>query len=115
MVTVISRFRVRNGLEDQVRQAFLERPRLVEHEIGFRGLEVLTDSTDPSIFLLVTRWTSEAAYRAWHASDMHHLSHALIPQGLKLDASFTQIVVGNRIEDPHGVSNLSDALEGQTV
>jgi diguanylate cyclase (GGDEF)-like protein len=114
MVTVISRFRVRNGLEDQVRQAFLERQRLVEHAIGFHGLEVLTDSTDPSIFLLVTRWTSEGAYRAWHGSGMHHMSHALIPRGLKLDASFTQIVVGNRIEEPRGVSNLSDALEGRT-
>ncbi len=115
MVTVISRFRVRNGLEDQVRAAFLARPRLVENERGFCGLEVLTDAADGSIFLLITRWTTEAAFRAWHASEAHHHSHGFIPQGLKLDASLTQIVVGNRVEDPQGAINLSDAIEGQTV
>lgn len=115
MVTVISRFRVRNRLEEQVRQAFLARPRLVDSEAGFCGLEVLTDAADASTFLLITRWTSEAAFRAWHRSEAHHHSHGGIPEGLKLDASFTQIVVGNRIEDPQGASNLSDALEGQTA
>jgi diguanylate cyclase (GGDEF)-like protein len=115
MVTVISRFRVRNGFEDQVRAAFLARPRLVENEKGFCGLEVLTDAADGSVFLLITRWTMESAFRAWHASEAHHHSHEFIPQGLKLDASFTQIVVGNRVEDPQGVDNLSDAIEGQTV
>src|SRR5580704_588384 len=115
MVTVISRFRVGNGFEDQVRAAVLARPRLLENDQGSRGLEVLTDSADGSIFLLVTRWTTEAAFRAWHASEAHHHSHGFIPQGLKLDASFTQIIVGNRVEDPQGAINLSDAIEGQTV
>jgi diguanylate cyclase (GGDEF)-like protein len=115
MVTVISRFRVRNGFEDQVRAAFLARPRLVENEKGFCGLEVLTDAADASVFLLITRWTTEAAFRAWHASEAHHHSHEFIPRGLKLDASFTQIVVGNRVEDPQGAINLSDAIEGQTA
>ena len=114
MVTVISRFRVRNGLEAQVRAAFFARPRLVENEKGFCGMEVLTDAADQSVFLLVTRWTSEAAFRAWHSSEAHHQSHGFIPQGLKLDASFTQIVVGNRVEDPQGF-HLNDAIEGQTV
>jgi diguanylate cyclase (GGDEF)-like protein len=115
MVTVISRFRVRNGFEDEVRAAFLARPRLVENEKGFCGLEVLTDAADASIFLLITRWTTESAFRAWHASEAHHHSHEFIPKGLKLDASFTQIVVGNRIEDPQGADNLRDAIEGQAV
>jgi diguanylate cyclase (GGDEF)-like protein len=115
MVTVISRFRVRNGFEDQVRAAFLARPRLVENETGFCGLEVLTDASDGSVFLLITRWTSEAAFRSWHSSTAHHASHELIPQGLKLDASFTQIVIGNRIEDLHGAITINDAIEGQTV
>lgn len=115
MVTVISRFRVRNGFEDQVRAAFLARPRLVENEKGFCGMEVLTDAEDGSVFLLITRWTTEAAFRAWHASEAHSHSHEFIPQGLKLDASFTQIIVGNRVKDPLGAANLSDAIEGQTV
>lgn len=115
MVTVISRFRVRNGLEEEVRKAFLNRPRLVENASGFRGLEVLTDATDPAVFLLLTRWRDESSFRAWHGSAAHHESHGLMPQGLKLDAAFTSLTVGNRIEDPAGVKTLSDAMEGQTV
>lgn len=85
MVTVISRFRVRNGMEDEVRQAFLNRPRLVERATGFCGLDVLTDSTDPSLFLLLTRWSYEESFRIWHHSESHHASHALIPNGLKFE------------------------------
>jgi heme-degrading monooxygenase HmoA len=115
MVTVISRFRVRNGLEGEVRRAFLNRPRLVEQTAGFRGLNVLTDAADPSVFLLLTRWTDEASFRTWHRSEAHLQSHGLIPDGLKLDASFTSLTVGNSIEDPAGMQYVSDAIEGQTM
>jgi len=115
LVTVISRFRVRNGLQEEVRRAFLNRPRLVEKAPGFCGLDVLTDAEDPAIFLLLTRWTDEKSFRVWHHSEAHRQSHALMPSGLKLDASFTSLTLGNSVEDPAGIQNLSDAMEGQTV
>ncbi len=115
MVTVISRFRVRNGLEEEVRDAFVKRPRLVEETAGFCGLEVLTDAKDPAVFLLVTRWTDEPSFQTWHRSDAHHQSHSAMPHGLKLDATFTTLTIGNRIDDPRGTQTISDALEGQTV
>lgn len=115
MITVISRFRVRNGLEEKVREAFLNRPRLVENASGFCGLEVLTDSVDPSVFLLLTRWTDEQSFRTWHHSEAHHESHSFMPRGLKLDAAFTSLTVGTAIEDPAGSRNLSDVLEGRTA
>jgi len=102
-------------LEEEVRTAFLNRPRLVEKARGFCGLDVLTDSSDPSVFLLLTRWTDEESFRVWHRSEEHHQSHGLIPQGLKLDASFTSLTIGIRIEDPAGIQSLSDAIDGQTV
>lgn len=98
-----------------MRNAFLNRPRLVEKAAGFCGLDVLTDAADPSVFLLLTRWTDEESFRAWHCSDAHHHSHQLIPRGLKLDAAFTSLTVGKRIAGPAGLENLSDALEGQTA
>jgi hypothetical protein len=64
VVTVISRFRVRDGREEEVRKAFLNRPRLVEKAAGFCGLEVFTDAADPSVFRLLTCWTDEASSRA---------------------------------------------------
>lgn len=115
MVTVISRFRVRNGLEEEVRRAFVNRPRLVEKSAGFCGLDVLTDAADPSVFLLLTRWTDEESFRVWHRSDAHHQSHGLMPRGLKLDAAFTSLTVGSRVANPDGAQNLNDALEGRTV
>ena len=37
-----------------------------------------------------------------------------MPQGLKLDPSFTSLTIGNSIEDPVGIQNLSNAVETQT-
>jgi heme-degrading monooxygenase HmoA len=93
MILALSRFKVANGLEDSVARAFLDRPRLVESAEGFLGLEVFTDSNDASVFYLSTRWTTESAFRQWHASEAHHTSHKGIPKGLKLDPAFTQLVV----------------------
>ncbi len=98
-----------------MRRAFLDRPRLVEEAGGFCGLDVLTDASNPSVFLLLTRWTDEPSFQAWHRSEAHHQSHAMMPKGVKLDATFTSLTLGNRIEDAAGIQTLSDALEGQTV
>jgi len=98
-----------------VRKAFLKRPLLVEKAAGFCGLSVLTDAADPSVFLLLTRWTDEISFRAWHRSEAHNQSHELIPQGLKLDSSFTSLTVGNNIEGSCDILNLSDAFEARPV
>jgi diguanylate cyclase (GGDEF)-like protein len=113
MVVVISRFKVRNGMEEEVRQAFLRRPRLVEKAPGFCGLDVLTEGSDPSIFLLLTRWTDEESFRTWHRSESHLESYSLIPEGLKLDASFTSVTIAHSIEDHAAIQNVSDAVLAQ--
>lgn len=110
MVTVISRFKVRNGLEKEVREAFLNRPRLVEAAPGFCGIDVLTDAADPSIFMLVTHWTDEASFQTWHKSEAHHASHVFIPKGLKLDASFTSVTVSENLRPAAGPQSLADAV-----
>jgi diguanylate cyclase (GGDEF)-like protein len=115
MVTVISRFRVRNGLEEEVRRAFRNRPRRVEKTSGFCGFNVLTDASDPAVFLLLTRWIDAESFRAWHSSEEHHRSHGMMPRGLKLDATFTSITVGNHFEDPNGIEHFTDAFEGRAT
>ena len=101
MVVVVSRFRVANDMEAQVAQAFRERPRAVEHVPGFLWLEVFVDSADPTLFYLMTRWTDLKSFEQWHSSPAHRDSHALIPKGLKLDATWTQI---DRLVRLEGVS-----------
>lgn len=97
MVLAVSRFRVANDMAGEVTAAFLNRPRLVDSWPGFLGLETLTDVADPTVFYLVTRWTDSATFRAWHASPAHRASHAWMPSGLRLDASYTQLVELDRL------------------
>jgi heme-degrading monooxygenase HmoA len=97
MILAISRFKVRNGLEEQVKAAFFARPHLVDAVAGFLGMETYTETGDAALFYLVTRWSDEDSYEAWHKSAAHHRSHSGIPKGLKLDASFTQVVLLERL------------------
>lgn len=106
VVLVLSRFKVANGMEQAVREAFLARPRLVDDVSGFLGIEVFTDAQDSSIFHLVTRWTDLQSFRAWHGSESHHQSHCGIPTGLKLASGFTQVTHLDRLVDPGQPVNL---------
>lgn len=103
MIVAISCFDVRNGKEDDVQSAFVNRPREVESHPAFLGLEVLQDGPK---FVLLTRWTDEASFREWHRSLELHKSHALIPPGLKLETTETILVVGETLE---GATSSSEA------
>jgi heme-degrading monooxygenase HmoA len=115
MILGMSRFKVANGLEAEVKQAFLHRPHLVDHVPGFLGMETFTEEKDATAFYLLTRWTDAGSFRAWHASPAHHQSHRGIPKGLKLDPAFTKILVLDRLSDPALASsrreNIDDAGE----
>lgn len=91
MFVAMSRFVVANGMEDAVRQAFVDRPRLVDGAPGFVRMSVLRPSGRPQEFWLMTYWTDEPSYRAWHASHAYHDSHRGIPKGLKLVPGATEI------------------------
>jgi heme-degrading monooxygenase HmoA len=87
----LSRFTVVNGMEAEVRRAFVERPGLVERAPGFVRMEVLTPLDDPREFWLLTWWSDEASFESWHRSHLHHESHRGIPKGLKLDPKSTRV------------------------
>ncbi len=108
MIVALSRFRVANGLEAQVAAAFHDRPGLVDTAPGFLGLETFAGADDDAMFYLVTRWTNEASFRAWHRSPAHHASHRGIPKGLKLDPAFTRVVVMRRLAATADAPTLAD-------
>jgi heme-degrading monooxygenase HmoA len=83
MFTAISSFEILNGMEDEVKQAFINRPGLVEKYEGFLGLDVLSPVENPSQIWLITNWTDEASFKTWHKKHLKD-SHAGIPKGLKL-------------------------------
>jgi diguanylate cyclase (GGDEF)-like protein len=88
MVTAISRFRVRDGQKCEVLEISRARARLVENAAGFRGVDILSDASDPLAFLLLTRWTDEASFQAWKESlppesNVQNLSDTvLLPESL---------------------------------
>lgn len=91
MFVALSRFTIANDMAAEVREAFQARAHLVDRESGFISMEVMSPIDDPKEVWLVTRWTDEASYRAWHRSHTYHESHARIPRGLKLVPKSTQI------------------------
>jgi len=81
--TAISKFEVRNNMEDEVREAFKNRPRLVDNAAGFISLQVLCPRDNPAEFWLITHWDSEEDFHEWHDNHLSE-SHKGIPKGLKL-------------------------------
>ena len=97
MVMVISQFVVANGMSDEVREAFRNRPHLVDGAPGFLRMEVFNPRDEPECFWLVTFWTDEQSYRTWHRSHEYHDSHAGIPAGLKLVPGRTRITLFHHV------------------
>jgi heme oxygenase (mycobilin-producing) len=84
MFVALSQFTVANAMAAQVKQAFIERPHLVENAPGFVRLDVISPIDNPEELWLLTYWADEQSYRAWHRSHMYHAAHKGIPKGLKL-------------------------------
>lgn len=95
----LSKFKVRNGLEAEVRAAFLRRPHLVDDADGFVRMDVVSPTGDEAEFWLLTWWRDEASFRQWHHSHLYRESHAGIPHGLKLVPAATELLTFRYITD----------------
>lgn len=78
-------------MRDAVADAFRNRPHLVDDAPGFVEMRVLSPALNLDEFWLVTEWSDEASFRAWHGSHDHRAAHAGIPRGLKLDPAGTSL------------------------
>jgi heme-degrading monooxygenase HmoA len=76
---VVSELRVPPGSGPVLEEAFAHRLGEVEAHPGFVRLEVWRDRRDAERFLMVSWWTSHAAYAAYMRSDAHDRSHCRIP------------------------------------
>ena len=84
MFIAISQFTIANGKTEEVREAFRNRPHLVEDAPGFIRMEVISPRELPAEIWLLTYWETEDAFSKWHQSHLYHESHKGIPKGLKL-------------------------------
>lgn len=83
MYTAISCFEIQNGFEEQVKQAFINRPKMVENYAGFKRLDVISPYENSAEIWLITYWETEEAFNHWHKTHLKE-SHVGIPKGLKL-------------------------------
>lgn len=84
MFIAISQFTIANDKTAEVKQAFRDRPHLVEQAAGFLRMEVMSPRELPEEIWLVTYWETEEAFSTWHRSHLYRDSHKGIPKGLKL-------------------------------
>lgn len=91
MIVVISRFTIANDMVTQVREAFHNRPHLVDQAPGFLHMEVMSPCDKPEEIWLVTHWEDEKSFQVWHESHAYRESHKGIPKGLKLVPKTTEI------------------------
>jgi heme-degrading monooxygenase HmoA len=91
MFVALSKFEVANGMTGEVKQAFANRPHLVESATGFMRLDVISPLDYPDEIWLITYWADEDSYKTWHRSELHRESHKWIPRGLKLVPRSTQV------------------------
>jgi heme oxygenase (mycobilin-producing) len=87
----LSRFVVANGMTGEVKAAFRDRPHLVDGVPGYVRMDVISPLELPEELWLITFWTDEASFHAWHHSHLYRGAHAGIPKGLKLVPGQTQI------------------------
>lgn len=84
MYIAMSRFTVANGMTEEVKNAFLNRPHLVDSVPGFVRLDVMTPADDPDEFWVITYWDDEESYNDWYKSPGFRESHKGVPKGLKI-------------------------------
>ena len=87
----LSRFIVANGMTPEVKQAFIDRPHLVDDVPGFIRMDVISPLDNSDEIWLITFWSDEESYRTWHRGHTYRESHAGIPKGLRLDPKGTSI------------------------
>jgi heme-degrading monooxygenase HmoA len=84
MFIALSRFVIANDMTPEVKQAFANRPHLVDDAPGFLRMEVMSPCDNSDEIWLLTYWSEEAHFRNWHRSHLYRESHRAIPKGLKL-------------------------------
>jgi heme oxygenase (mycobilin-producing) len=91
MFVALSKFVIANGMTDEVKTAFKNRPHLVDNIAGFIRLDVISPQDNPNEIWLITYWTEAESYKQWHHSNAHQEAHKNIPKGLKLKPNATEI------------------------
>ncbi len=90
MFVAVSIFEIANDMAEEVRQAFVSRPHLVDVANGFLDMQVLSPQENANEFWVMTSWKDEDSYKVWYKEHMKE-SHQGVPKGLKLKRESTKM------------------------
>lgn len=90
MFIALSIFEVANGMEEEVKHAFVNRPHLVDSAAGFLEMKVLSPQDNGSEIWVMTYWEDGNSYNVWYKDHMKE-AHQDIPKGLKLVPGRTKV------------------------
>ncbi|WP_299824432.1 antibiotic biosynthesis monooxygenase family protein [uncultured Pontibacter sp.] len=96
MFIAVSTFTIANDMAPEVRDAFINRPHLVDNAPGFVKMDVMSAKDNPNEIWLMTYWTDEEHYTVWYKNHMR-ASHQDIPKGLKLVPHSSKVLYFNHI------------------
>jgi len=77
----LSELTVPEAGREALEASFAARLGAVDRWPGFQGLQVWSDVSDPSSFVMVSWWDSQECFATYMRSDDHHRSHLRIPGG----------------------------------
>lgn len=95
MFIALSTFTIANGLVSEVREAFKNRPQMVDHAPGFVKMEVMSPQEKSEEIWLMTFWEDQQSFQVWYKSHQYQDSHQQIPGGLRLVPGSTKITYFN--------------------
>ncbi|HEX8000308.1 MAG TPA: antibiotic biosynthesis monooxygenase [Pyrinomonadaceae bacterium] len=81
MVIVMNRIPVAEGREQDFEQTFIGRDRAVDKMQGFIDMQVLRP-TEGRTYVVLTRWQSHEAFKAWTTSEAFVAAHRKQTPGL---------------------------------
>jgi heme-degrading monooxygenase HmoA len=81
MVIVMNRIPVAEGREQDFEQTFVGRDRAVDKMPGFIDMQVLRP-TEGRTYVVLTRWQSQEAFKAWTSSEAFIAAHRKQTPGL---------------------------------
>ena len=101
MFVALSKFTVANGatMTTAVKEAFANRPHLVDTVPGFIRLDVISPLDRPAEIWLLTYWANEESFQGWYQTHQYQAAHQGMPDGLKIVPHSTKLDFFEHISD----------------
>lgn len=81
MIVVMSRLRLKRGMEKHFEERFAQRARIADKAEGFISLDVLRGEKEGE-YVVMSRWRSRRDFETWLQSPAFDTAHSRVPSSL---------------------------------